>query len=96
MTRRVVFSPAARRDLLRLADFLVERSPAAALRAVAQIEGAVRGLKTHPESGAPQDVGVRDLIIRFGSGAYIVRYDFTDDVVTVTRIWHGREARRGA
>ncbi len=42
-----------------------------------------------------EDADIRQIVIRFGSSGYIVRYatlDGTNDLV-VTRIWHGREAR---
>ena len=41
------------------------------------------------------DPGIRQLVIRFGSSGYIVRYALiaeTGDIL-ITRIWHGREAR---
>ena len=36
----------------------------------------------------------RELVIRFGSGAYVLRYRIDDqgDVIII-RVWHGRERR---
>jgi toxin ParE1/3/4 len=39
------------------------------------------------------DAGVRQIVIRFGTSGYIVRYVAEPDDIVVTRIWHGREAR---
>ena len=42
-----------------------------------------------------KDAGIRQIVIRFGTSGYIVRYNVraeTKDIV-ITRIWHGREAR---
>jgi len=42
-----------------------------------------------------EDANIRQIVIRFGTSGYIVRYAITADSgdVLVTRIWHGREAR---
>jgi hypothetical protein len=39
--------------------------------------------------------GYRELVVPFGSGAYIIRYriDTRRDAVVITRLWHGREQR---
>jgi hypothetical protein len=42
-----------------------------------------------------EDADIRQIVIRFGTSGYIVRYAITADTeaILVTRIWHGREAR---
>ncbi|RZJ41460.1 MAG: type II toxin-antitoxin system RelE/ParE family toxin, partial [Brevundimonas sp.] len=46
MTFRVIVQSRARRDLIRLGDFLVNDNPRAALAAVDAIEAALRSLVT--------------------------------------------------
>jgi len=36
---------------------------------------------------------MRQLVVPFGRGAYILHYRLTDDAIFVTRIWHSREDR---
>jgi toxin ParE1/3/4 len=40
-----------------------------------------------------RDANVRQIVIRFGTSGYIVRYVAEADDIVITRIWHGREAR---
>ncbi len=37
---------------------------------------------------------IRNAYIRFGHSGYVVRYKIEGDAVLITRIWHGKEARR--
>ena len=41
------------------------------------------------------DADIRQIVVRFGSSGYIVRYAVLpgEDTILITRIWHGREAR---
>jgi plasmid stabilization system protein ParE len=41
------------------------------------------------------DADVRQIVVRFGSSGYIVRYVVLpeNENILITRIWHGREAR---
>jgi toxin ParE1/3/4 len=93
---KVVPSADAIADLVRLRDFLSSKSPNAARRAGATLETAMASLSEMPRRGRPL-VGteMRELIVRFGASAYVIRYvvDDTRDEVVVLRIWHGREQR---
>ena len=42
-----------------------------------------------------EDADVRQIVIRFGTSGYIVRYIIISETtdILVTRVWHGREAR---
>ena len=93
---KLVLSSTAAADLERLRTFLHEKNPAAAERAVSILTDALDSLMTMPARGRPSGIpGVRELIVPFGQGAYVVRYaQLADDNVTVVlRIWHGREDR---
>lgn len=47
-----------------------------------------------PRLGAPSQVeGAREMLVPFGSGAYLMRYAIVDerDELVILRIWHSRE-----
>ncbi|MCC6787646.1 MAG: type II toxin-antitoxin system RelE/ParE family toxin [Hyphomonadaceae bacterium] len=50
----------------------------------------------HPFKGRPykrrQDL--RGFTFKHDKSSYFVRYRVTDDLVAITRIWHGKEERR--
>jgi hypothetical protein len=53
-------------------------------------------LQEFPDLGMPtEDADIRQIVVRFGSSGYIVRYAAmpADRNILITRIWHGREAR---
>lgn len=93
---KLVVSPEAAADLNRLRSFLADQNPDAAQRAVAFLVEAIQSLDTFPDRGRPTGIeSVRELIVPFGSSAYVLRYAHlpdTDEVI-VLRIWHGREQR---
>jgi len=91
---RVLIRPRALLDLRRLHDFLVAKSPRAALRAVEAIEQGIASLDQFPlrtpRLGSPE---THELVVRFGRDGYVVRYRVRGDEVVITRIFHGRERR---
>jgi toxin ParE1/3/4 len=93
---KIVVAPEAVTDLERLRDFLHQRNPAAARRAMTAIRAAILSLDIFPERGRPSPMtGARELIVSFGRSAYVLRYAHlpaTDEII-VLRIWHGREQR---
>lgn len=94
MTRQVRLRPSAEADLLRLAEFIVEKNPRAATRLTDKLAQEIRSLAEFSERGRPsQREGFRELIVRFGRSRYVIRYRVREDSVVITRIWHGRERR---
>jgi plasmid stabilization system protein ParE len=92
---RLKWSQNALRDVARLHDFLVEKSPDAAKRAVVAIRQGVNLLGTRPEVGRPIDElpeEFREWIIEFGSSAYIALYRVDGIEVIILAVRHGREA----
>lgn len=92
---KIIVAPAALADLERFAAFLAPKNPRAANRA-ARVLIAVQSLATLPERGRPSGIpNMRELIIRFGRSAYVLRYSYSAsaDEVAVHRIWHGCEMR---
>src|SRR5437879_3063976 len=93
---RVVWRARARLDVQELYDFLFEKSPQAAQRAAQLILDGATLLETSPRLGRPLSDGTerRELVLSFGTGAYILRYMLTDDgTVVILRVRHSRERR---
>ncbi|QGZ96272.1 type II toxin-antitoxin system RelE/ParE family toxin [Terricaulis silvestris] len=91
---RVLFTERARADLDRLHAFLDAKSPRAAKRAVQRIIEGIDLLALFPRSGVIVKGDLRNAFIRFGHSRYVVRYKIDADTVLITRIWHGKEARK--
>lgn len=91
----VAWLPEAVDDLERVHEFLHERDRAAAARALRLIERAAVQLAELPEVGQPMGDGTgrRQLFVRFGAGAYVLRYRVHYDDIVIIRVWHSREAR---
>ena len=93
MKRRVRLLHAARADLARLADFLIEVNPNAAEKIGILLENGVLSLGTFSERAPVNADGSRTLIIRHGAGGYAIVYRVLEFEVVVTRIFHTREDR---
>jgi toxin ParE1/3/4 len=92
----ILLSPDAVLDVERVRGFLEERNPEAADRALAAIWRALEKVQTFPDLGTPTpDAEIRQIVVRFGRSAYIVRYTVLPQPgdILVTRLWHGREMR---
>ena len=92
----LVWSDNARRDLLRLHDFIAEKNRPAARRASETILNGVRLLKANPELGRPVPErlpGYREQVIPFGQRAYVALYYFSGDEVVIVGVRHGLEER---
>jgi plasmid stabilization system protein ParE len=92
----ILLSPDAVEDVERLRTFLDQSNPDAARRALASIWTAIDRLQEFPDLGmSTEDADIRQIVVRFGSSGYIVRYAAmpADRNILITRIWHGREAR---
>ena len=92
----ILFSSEAVSDIERVREFLYIKNPDAAARAIGAIWAALERVEHFPEIGKPIKNGsIRQIIVRFGQRGYVVRYRIQpNDVIFVTRIWHGLEARR--
>ncbi len=90
----LVWSPAARRDLIRLREFIQPHNPRAAQRAAAAIRKAARLISENPAIGQQlegrQD---RELFAPFGQRGYILRYQIIDRRIVILKIWHTLEDR---
>jgi plasmid stabilization system protein ParE len=90
----VVYSRLGFTDLERLADFLVEEAPTAAVAAIDVIRDGIEILGRHPLVGRPCEEGIRELLISYGKSGYVALYSYEqrDDVVLVLAIRHQRDA----
>ena len=92
---RITWSRLAYVDMARLHAFLAPKSEIAASRAIRAIHQGVKPLAKHPEIGRMVDnvpPEIREWVIEFGQGAYIVRYEYDGKRVIILAIRHGREA----
>lgn len=92
---RLIWSPAALRDMTRLHGFLAAKERDAARRAVATIRQGVKLLGQHPEAGRPIEEmppEFREWVIEFGSGGYVALYRYDGREVVILAVRHGREA----
>jgi plasmid stabilization system protein ParE len=92
---KVLWSPGAVRDLERLREFLESKSPRSAEHAALRIGNGAAALADQPELGRlVEDLeNVRDLVMHFGGGAYVLRYRIYAEAVLIARVWHSRENR---
>jgi plasmid stabilization system protein ParE len=90
----VVYSRHAFADLERLADFLANGAPEAAIAAIDVIRDGIEILGRHPLIGRPCEDGLRELLISYGKSGYVALYSHEkpQDVVLVLAIRHQREA----
>jgi len=85
-------------DLERLFEFLEEKNPLAAQKAMLAIDEGIKTLLQSPYIGATQrkNPAQREHYVTFGRASYVLRYriDEAKDTLVVIRIWHSRESRR--
>ena len=87
----VVFTRAARADLVRIRSYIGERNSAAASRIAVQIIAACDRLEHLPERGRPGRVpGTRELTIIW---PYVIVYRIGPQAVEILRLWHGAQER---
>ncbi len=92
--RRVVVSARAYQDLQRLDEWLHERNPRAAARLGPLLDTAIASLSEFAERGrAGPAAGLREIVVPFGSAAYLIQYRVEVEAVIVARIRHSRERR---
>lgn len=92
---RLIWSPAALRDVQRLYRFLAEKNPDAARRAVKAIRDAMKIVALQPGIGRPaeeMDPEYREWLIDFGDSGYVALYRLDGDTAVVLAVRHQREA----
>lgn len=91
---RLIYAVRALDDLERLADFLAQADPLAALDTLNLIKEAVAILERHPLIGRGVEQGLRELVISRGSTGYVALYSYEEahEAVLVLALRHQREA----
>jgi len=93
MPGRIIWHREAVLDQYRLFNHLKSVNPAAARKAAALIQQGAQSLQQWPNRCRPMDDGSgrRELIIQFGSGAFVLRYVLDGDAIAILRVWHSKE-----
>lgn len=96
MRRHLVrFTEEAEADLLRLYDFLIEKDPASAGRALVAIRKGIAALRFFPYScrkAGASSAYIRELLIPFGRTGYVVLFEIEPPrTVTILAARHQRE-----
>ena len=94
---RVIWTPAALGDVERLFDFLNDKNPLAARRAVRAIREGLGLLADQPRVGRPVEnmaPEFREWPISFGGSGYVALYRFDGEEAVILAIRHQREAGR--
>jgi plasmid stabilization system protein ParE len=91
---RLIFTPEALDDLVRLRHFLTSKNINAANKAKAEIVKCLKTLPLRPEAYRPvvDQPFLRDMVIEFGGYGYVARYHYKrgGDII-ILRIRHQRE-----
>jgi plasmid stabilization system protein ParE len=91
---RLIWSPAALRDVQRLYRFLAEKNSDAAKRAVKTIRDSVKILASQPGIGRPADdmePEYREWVIDFGDSGYVALYRFDGETAVILAVRHQLE-----
>jgi len=91
---RLIWTPAALRDLSRLHAFLAPKNPDAARRAISVIRQGISIVADHPALGRPVAEMVaefREWPIGFGAGGYLVLYRIDRERVVILAVRNARE-----
>ena len=90
---RLIWSPLAQADAVRLHRFLAPKNPRAATQAIRGLRAAARRLLAYPQLGELVDgIELRD-VRRIFVDDYELRYQVRGETIAVLRIWHTRENR---
>lgn len=95
MSYRIRFTRAAKEDLLRLYEFLLERDSEAANRAREAIGKGIDLLRDFPftcRKATSDSPFLRELVIHFGATGYVALFEIEDgETVTILAVRHQRE-----
>ena len=90
---KVRLTSRANLDLRLQIDWLTDRSPRSARKAIRAIFDAISRLKSHPLSGRVIAGGERETQVRFGLFGFVVRYEVRRDEVVIVRVFHRAQDR---
>jgi plasmid stabilization system protein ParE len=91
---KVVWCPEASQDIDSLFHSLSRRNDWAGSRLLRVIQMTIASLMSKPATGRPMDdeSGRREIFLRFGAGAYVIRYKIVDPTsLAIIRVSHVEE-----
>lgn len=91
---KVIWSPAALRDIQRLYRFLAKKNQDAARRAIRAIRHGMKSLANQPEIGRPveeMEPEFREWLIEFGDSGYVAMYRYDGKTAVILAVRHQRE-----
>ena len=95
MKYQIRYTKAAKEDLLRLYEFLVESDLGAARRALDAIRKSIDLLQDFPftcRKASPDNPFLREMVIGFGDGGYVALFEIeSENIVTILAVRHQRE-----
>ena len=95
MSYRVRYTKAARQDLLRLFEFLLENDLDAARGALEAIKKSIALLQDFPftcRKASADSPFLREMVIPFGAGGYVALFEIeADKFITILAVRHQRE-----
>ena len=95
MKYRVRYTQAAKEDLLRLYEFLLENDFVAARSALEAIKKSINLLQDFPftcRKASPENPFLREMVISFGADGYVALFEIeADNTVTILAVRHQRE-----
>ncbi len=83
----------AERDLVRLHEFLAPVNARAAAKVVQDLVAGAGRLPTYPKIGVQLKEFEPREVRRLFIGEYELRYEVTDSIIYILRLWHAREDR---
>lgn len=90
---KIIWSPKALSDLVRLHEFLAAENSTAAAKAVQNLVTTADRLQHFPRMGERLDRYDPREVRRIFAGPYEIRYRLTTESIFILRLWHGRERR---
>lgn len=95
MKYQVHYTKAAKDDLLRLYEFLVENDLETARRALDALRKSIGLLQDFPftcRKASPDNPFLREMVIGFGGGGYVALFEIeSENMVTILAVRHQRE-----
>jgi plasmid stabilization system protein ParE len=90
---RIRWSPEAREDVERLADFAAAYDPARANEIEKELSDASRKLLQFSRRGSRLSEFNPSEVREYRAGGYLLRYELTNSEIVVLRFFHAREER---
>ncbi len=91
---RLLWTAAARLDVIRLRAFLEGKNKRAAQNAAAVIRKGIDVIVDNPYlSSQLEGREDREFFVPFGKNGYVLRYRIEAETILLLRIWHSRENR---